>query len=150
MSSKTMQYDEATMNNQESENREMGAATFNGAPGEGVGQIRNILLGDIISVWEEKITQMERGVQELINHTEAKLIELEERFNALDHELKEELETNLLEVEQENDDLRSMVQTLKDQFEMQMQSLESGKLDKNSIADVFIQWGQKMQQLNQG
>ncbi|MCA9734720.1 MAG: hypothetical protein H6696_09300 [Deferribacteres bacterium] len=150
MSPKTMQFDEATMNNHEGDNRELGTATLNGVPGEGIGQIRNILLGDIISIWEAKISHMERGVQELINHTEAKLIELEERFNALDHELKEELETNLLEVEQENDDLRSMVQSLKEQFENQMHQLESGKLDKNSIADVFIQWGQKMQQLGDG
>ncbi|KAA3610651.1 MAG: hypothetical protein DWQ05_21785 [Calditrichaeota bacterium] len=148
MSSKIMQY-EATMKNQEGDSLNSDLAAFNGTTNDGLGQIQKILFGDIFLTWETKISQMERGVQELINHTEAKLQELEERFTMLDQELKEELETNLLEVEQENDDLRGMVQSLKEQFELQMQDLESGKLDKNSIADVFIQWGQKMQQFNE-
>jgi len=140
---------EATMRNHENSTLNSAGASYNGAAGDGLDQIQRILFGDIFSTWESKISQMERGVQELINHTEAKLQELEERFNMLDQELKEELETNLLEVEQENDDLRSMVQGLRDQFEAQMHSLENGKLDKNSIADVFIQWGQKMQEFDQ-
>lgn len=136
------------MRNQDNSTLNSGGATYNGVAGDGLDQIQRILFGDIFTTWETKISQMERGVQELISHTEAKLQELEERFNMLDQELKEELETNLLEVEQENDDLRRMVQELRDQFESQMHSLESGKLDKNSIADVFIQWGQKMQEFN--
>ncbi len=136
------------MKNQESNTLNTAGTMVNGTTGDGLDQIQRILFGDIFSIWEAKISQMERGVQELISHTEAKLQELEERFTMLDQELKEELETNLLEVEQENDDLRTMVQSLKDQFEIQMRSLESGKLDKNSIADVFIQWGQKMQEFN--
>ncbi len=46
MSSRTMQY-EATMNNPESDNQDSGLAALNGTTNEGLGQIRNILLGDM-------------------------------------------------------------------------------------------------------
>ncbi len=113
-------------------------------PADGIIQIRNILLGDLVVRWESKINKMEAGVRELIKKTEAKLAAMDEKMEQLDKELKEELETNLLELEQENDEMRSLIQSLKKELNEKISSLDENKLDKDSIADVFIQWGQRV------
>lgn len=113
-------------------------------PAEGILQIRNILLGDLVVRWESKINKMEAGVRELIRKTEAKLAAMEEKMALLDKELKEELESNLMDIEQENDELRSLIEGLKKEFEEKIKHIEENKLDKDSIAEVFIQWGQQV------
>lgn len=110
----------------------------------GIGQIRQILVGEFISSWESRISKMEKGVKELIQRTEAKLSEFDERISTLDKEVKDELETNLMDLEQENEDLRSLLEKFKEEFEESVKNLEKNKLDRSSIADVFIQWGQKV------
>ncbi len=131
----------ATPDNQENSTNSQGAASIN--PAEGIIQIRNILLGDLVQRWEMKINRMESGVKELIRKTESRLAAMEERIDRLDKELKEELETNMMEMEQENEELRSLVQDFKQEFEKQIQTLQSSKLDKDSIAEVFLQWAQQ-------
>ncbi len=117
------------------------------SPAEGILQIRNILLGDLVLRWESKINKMEAGVRELIRKTEAKLAAMEEKINMMDKELKEELETNLMDIEQENDELRALVDNLKKDFEKKIKHLMENKLDKDSIAEVFIQWGQQVKSI---
>jgi len=118
--------------------------SVNGTHVNEIGQIREILLGEFISSWEVRISKMETGVKELIGQTEKKLTELESRMVALDKEIKDEIETNFMDLEQENGDLRSLVENFHKELNRKMDSLTDGKLDKESIADVFIQWGQKV------
>ncbi len=117
--------------------------SVNVSPAEGIIQIRNILLGDLVQRWEAKINRMESGVRELIRKTESRLAAMEEKIERLDKELKEELETNLMEMEQENEELRTLVENFKQEFEEKVKELDSGKLDKDSIAEVFMQWAQQ-------
>ncbi len=131
----------AAANNSEIPANSRGGKPIN--PAEGIVQIRNILLGDLVQRWEVKINRMEQGVRELIRKTETKLAEMEQRIDKLDKELKEELETNLMEIEQENDEIRVLVENFKKDFEKKLKKLGDSKLDKDSIADVFIQWAQQ-------
>ena len=127
-------------NNETSSNSRTGVSM---SPAEGIIQIRNILLGDLVQRWEVKINRMESGVRELIRKTESRLAAMEEKIERLDKELKEELETNLMEMEQENEELRTLVENFKQEFEEKVKELDSGKLDKDSIAEVFMQWAQQ-------
>ena len=111
---------------------------------DGLIQIRNILLGELVTRWENKINRMDQGVKELIKSTETRLATIEKKMADLDKELKDELETNLMDLEQENDDLRAMVEKFRAEFEEKLQQMDEAKLDKDSIADVFIQWGQSV------
>lgn len=146
----------------------------------GVGQIREILLGEYIVSWNERLTEIENQVKELIQQTQDRLVEMEKQVNSqiessetrlegmqkrvtdliaqaesrvngieenfakLDKEIKEELETNLMDLEQENGDLREMVESFRSEFEKKLATIDSSKLDRESIGDVFIQWGQKV------
>ncbi|MDQ7053368.1 MAG: hypothetical protein Q9P14_10905 [candidate division KSB1 bacterium] len=131
----------ATPNNNESSSNSRSGVNMN--PAEGIIHIRNILLGDLVQRWEVKINRMESGVRELIRKTESRLAAMEEKIERLDKELKEELETNLMEIEQENEELRTLVENFKQEFEEKIKELDSGKLDKDSIAEVFMQWAQQ-------
>jgi len=113
---------------------------------DGLIQIRNILLGELATRWENKINRMDQGVKDLIKSTETRLAAIEKKMAELDKALKDELETNLMDLEQENDDLRSMVETFRAEFEAKLQQMDESKLDKASIADVFIQWGQSVRE----
>ncbi len=110
----------------------------------GLGTIRDILLGEYISSWETRISKMEKGVKELISKTESKLVELDSKMSALDKELRDELETNLLDLEQENGDLRSLVEKFKEDLSSKINSVEGNKMDRDSIADFFSQIGQRV------
>ncbi len=111
---------------------------------DGLSQIRKILLGDFIVRWENRLREMEKNVHELIEKSNSKLEEIDGKFENLDRELKEELETNFLEIEQENDDLREMIQKVREEIEEKLKALEENKMDKDSVADVFINWGKRM------
>ncbi len=111
---------------------------------DGLSQIRKILLGDFIVRWENRLREMEKNVHDLIEKTNDKLEEIDGKFENLDRELKEELETNFLEIEQENDDLREMIQKAREELNEKLKALEESKMDKDSVADVFIHWGKKM------
>lgn len=134
-------------NVEEAKNNRIGSNPTTLAPAsmsDGVLQIRNILLGDVIARWESRITRLDQAVREFIKTSEGRLRAMEEKIDTMDREVREELETNLMEIEQENDDFRTMLKGIKNEFEERLRAVEEMKMDKSSIADVFIQWGQQV------
>lgn len=138
----------------------------------GVLQIRDILLGEHISTWENRIVNIEQDVEDLIKKTDAKLAKmsdsiekflekadsqlksldeqlikfsqqaeaklktLDDRISEADKNMKEELEMNLMDLEQENADLRTMVE----EFRSDLEQSFSSKVDKRTLAEALTFW----------
>ncbi|MCB9512558.1 MAG: hypothetical protein H6695_20460 [Deferribacteres bacterium] len=153
------------------------AAQFNG-----IMQIRDILLGDHISKWENRIANAERDLQAAFQQTDAKLAEMEKRIDAFvstaekkltdleeksakftqqaesrlkqmderiseaDKNLKEELETNLMDLEQENTDLRAMVDEFKAELKKNIDDMKGDKLDRKALSATLAKVAESLQE----
>lgn len=148
----------------------------------GIMQIRDILLGDHISNWENRLSKVERDMQAAFKQTDARLSEMDqrvddfvgkaekklkeieeqstkfsqqadtrlkamdERIAQADKNLKEELETNLMDLEQENTDLRALVDEFKADLMKSLDELKGQKLDRQSLAAAFTQFAESLSQ----
>ena len=110
----------------------------------GIDQIRDIILGEQIDSWEKRIKKLEQSLKNLTDSTQAKIRELSARIETSRSESLHTSETSKQELHKTDDELRAALNELKKEFDKRIQSLLEDKVDKDSIGEVFIQWGQKV------
>lgn len=110
----------------------------------GIDQIRDIILGEEIQSWEKRFDRIEKNLASLTKSTEKNLAELSERVEShisVAGKNNESLQNDLSATSQE---IRSIIEKFKADLEKKIKTLADDKVDKDSIGDVFIQWGQKV------
>lgn len=110
----------------------------------GIDQIRDIILGEQIDLWEKRIRKLEQGLKNLTDSTHSKIEELQNQIENSRSESMNTSEKNKEDLLQTTDKLRSALNDFKKEFDKEIQSLSENKVDKDSIGEVFIQWGQKV------
>lgn len=110
----------------------------------GIDQIRDIILGEEIQSWEKRFDRIEKNLASLTKSTEKNLAELSERVEShisVAGKNNKSLQNDLSVTAQE---IRSIIEKFKADLEKKIKTLADDKVDKDSIGDVFIQWGQKV------
>lgn len=104
---------------------------------EKMDQIRNLILGDSITILESRVAFLETSVEKL-----------QKRADDLERENRElnKSRAKQTDLETVQSEMAAAIEQLKKNLMMQLNDIEDKKLDKDSIADVFIQWGQKLVQ----
>lgn len=97
----------------------------------------NNRMDKFISTAENRLGGMDEQLKTLTEKTESRLAAMDERIAQADKELKEELETNLMDLEQENTDLRMLVDNFKEEFEQALRVTLEGKVDRVALAEAL-------------
>ncbi len=98
-----------------------------------INQIREIILGEQISFWENNFKSLEKKLADL----DRKISSVQDAVNNENSNLGDEL--NKLKKE-----LSSKITKLQNEFTKKTDELDGSQVDKDSIGEVFIQWGQQV------
>ena len=71
---------------------------------------------------------------------------MDERISEADKNLKEELETNLMDLEQENTDLRAMVDEFKAELKKNIDDMKGDKLDRKALSATLAKVAESLQE----
>ncbi len=100
---------------------------------ESINQIREIIFGEHISSWEKKFKSLEK-----------KLNELDRKIDLVQDSLKNANSNLGDELGKCNEGLSTEITKLQNEINKKLHDLEGNKVDKDSIGEVFIQWGQQV------
>jgi DNA anti-recombination protein RmuC len=110
----------------------------------GIQQIREIILGEQIISWNHKISQLEDKLDKLNATINSKVTELNKKISSNQKSVSEHLESTNKEMQQSAKDIQKLLAEFKKEVEQNLQKLHENKVDRDSIGEVFIQWGQKV------
>ncbi len=111
---------------------------------DSLGQIREIILGEFMRASDAHFRKMQASFDAFKQETDARLSELEERISFVKEDgevskgsLQEALDTSQAEFEKQVKELGSKLKN-------DIKTLHEDKVDKSSIGEVFIQWGEQV------
>lgn len=110
-----------------------GVITSEQTNSDSINQIREIILGEHISSWEKNFKRLEK-----------KLNDLDRKISSVQDALKNENSNLGDELSKSQKELSSKITKLQSEFNKSIKELEGSKVDKDSIGEVFIQWGQQV------
>ncbi len=96
-------------------------------------QIREIIFGEYIHSWENNFKRLEK-----------KLADLGKKIDAIHADLKSESGGRVEALSQSKNELRSEIKKLQTEMTNKLKKIDDSKVDKDSIGEVFIQWGQQV------
>ena len=121
-----------------------GDAAVAASGADSIGQIREIILGEFIKASDNNFQKLESAIDKLSKEVDSRLSELEQRisFVKADGEIskgsiQEALDTSRAEIDQQVKDLGKKLKA-------EIKELQEQKVDRSSIGEVFIQWGQQV------
>lgn len=100
---------------------------------DSINQIREIILGEQINSWEKNFKRLE----EKLNDLERKISSVQETGQNENRNLGNEISLS-------KEDFSAKITGIQKEFNKKIKELERVKVDKDSIGEVFIQWGQQV------
>ncbi len=110
----------------------------------GIDQIKEILLGEEIKSWDERLSELATRLHDLTKLTEKRLSQLEAKITATQEQATLEKQQTTTELDKTRSTLQTLLDDFKNELESQIANLAESKVDRDSIGEVFIQWGQKV------
>jgi len=100
---------------------------------DSIQRIREIIFGEYIHSWENNFKRLEK-----------KIGDLNKKIDTIHAELKSESVGRVEELSQSKKELKSEIKKLQTEMTNKLKKLDDSKVDKDSIGEVFIQWGQQV------
>lgn len=110
----------------------------------GIDQIREIILGEKMQAWEARFERIEKNLANLGKSTEARLAELAERVESHITAAGQESKSFRNDLSSASEEIRTSIEKFKVDLDKKLKKLADDKVDKDSIGEVFIQWGQSV------
>lgn len=113
----------------------------------GVDQIREIIVGDNLRAIQAEL----ENLQKQINNLRGTLGSFKDEADAFNENFKQstssEIEKAKQSAEEQQKNIESSMADMMKTIKAQLKKLEENKVDKSKIGQVFIEWGQKMNEL---
>jgi uncharacterized protein (DUF342 family) len=106
----------------------------------GIDQIREIIFGEQLIAWQQRFSELEKALSELHKTVESGFSRLEMQIGTEKQNLTGNVQELRTDVSKDTDNLRSQIAAAR----KQLAALDERKVDRDSIGEVFIQWGQKV------
>ena len=103
-------------------------------------QIRQIIFGEQIRSWEKQFKRLEQKLNELNKKLEESVKALEARIESAVVTQQESAAALSAELDRADQALKTEL----GQVQKLLKDLKENKVDKDSIGEVFIQWGEKV------
>ncbi len=107
-------------------------------------QIRDIILGEHIEEWEKQFARLDASIAKLRNDTSAQFKEVQVKLNENANQAQDETGKLAEKSEQSVTELRALLKKFHHELGQRIEELDENKVDKDSIGEVFIQWGQRV------
>jgi len=127
-----------------SEKKENPAAEAISSPLGSLDQIRDIILGENIEAWEKQFAKLEGSIEKLRSDTSAQFKKIQENIDANSNQTLDETGKLAEKSEQAANELRELLMKFRKDLDKRIDELGEAKVDKDSIGEVFIQWGQRV------
>ena len=108
---------------------------------ESIKQIRDIIVGEELASFQNQIKQLMAECEQL----KTRLADVESELKAKNESVLQDiaaLNSSILDKQQ----IFSLVDELKQEFQREFGNLDEAKVDKSQIGQVFIEWGMKVKQ----
>jgi len=110
----------------------------------GIDQIREIIFGEQLISWQQRFADLEKALSELKKSVESGFSRLEKQIGTEKQTLTGNVQDLRSEVNKDSDDLRAQIAAARKELADKIATLNERKVDRDSIGEVFIQWGQKV------
>ena len=114
----------------------------------GLDQIREIIVGEQLVAWEKRFSKLEKALAELHATVESGLSRLEQQLDEKRQELAGNVRDLSARLGKDVNDLSGEIAAAREEFGVKISLIEATKVDRDSIGEVFIQWGQKVKAQN--
>lgn len=111
---------------------------------DGIDQIREIILGEQILNWDARFKKLEQTLKDLDKNLESKFSSLTKTIEKTNESLSKAAASSKTDLAAESKELANQLKKLKTELGKKIDHLTENKVDKDSIGEVFIQWGQKV------
>ncbi|MBN1560322.1 hypothetical protein JW998_08730 [candidate division KSB1 bacterium] len=113
----------------------------------GVDQIREIILGDSLSDIQAELESLKKQINEL-RRTIGTVKDEADAFSKSFHvNATEKFEKARQSVEEQQKNFETSMSNMMKTIKTQLKKLEENKVDKSKIGQVFMEWGQKINEL---
>ncbi len=113
----------------------------------GVDQIREIIVGEHLRSIQAGLENLQKQINDL-RGTLGSFKEEADAFNEnFQHSTSEEIEKAKQTAEEQKKNIESSMAEMMKTIKLQLKKLEENKVDKSKIGQVFMEWGQKMNEL---
>jgi hypothetical protein len=110
----------------------------------GIDQIRDIILGEQMLAWEQRFSKLEDALSDLRSVVEAGLARIEKQVGDGKHGLVKNTQDLRSRLDKDQQDFRALLSSAREELEVRIAELTEKKVDRDSIGEVFIQWGQRV------
>ena len=110
----------------------------------GIDQIREIIFGEQLTSWQQRFTELEQALSELRKTVESGISRLEKQIGNEKQTRTGNVQELRPDVNKDSDDLRAQIAAARQELAAKIATLDKHKVDRDSIGEVFIQWGQKV------
>lgn len=115
----------------------------------GIEQIRDIILGEQIAAWNKRFDKLESELKHFVKATRQELDGLNTKIEQSGRDTAHSNQELTAQISQSTSNLQELIEALKTDLLNKIDDLTNSKVDKDSIGEVFIQWGQQVKSRSQ-
>jgi|GEM_PF-1983673 len=115
----------------------------------GIEQIRDIILGEQIAAWNKRFDKLESELKHFVKATRQELDGLNTKIEQSGRDTAHSNQELTAQISQSTSNLQELIKALKTDLLNKIDDLTNSKVDKDSIGEVFIQWGQQVKSRSQ-
>lgn len=113
---------------------------------DSLAQIRDIIVGEYSKTWEKRFTRLQEQIQQMNQQIQKQLHELSEKIAQSANERESSHQTLTENLDKTRSEITEMVKAAQSTLQKELTRLKEVKVDKDSIGEVFIQWGQQVKE----